>query len=357
MNLHRPLFFFLLTFSAALHAAPSLDLSAAQQRALGIETAPAGSFAATGSRLPARVVVPPAQMRVLAAPVAGRVDMLAVVPGEAVRRGQALARLSSPQALELRRDVQQSAAQAALWRQNLQRDEQLFAEGLIAESRLLETRATASQAIAQHDERRRSLELAGGDHGNLGGKPGDPLSLVAPIDGVVLAQEAQLGQRVEAAAPIYRVARLSPLWLEIQAPLNLAATLRPGMSLTVFVPSLQGKLVAVGRSVDPLSQGVLVRGEVAAGTELLTPGQVVEVQIDSHADQGILVPAPAIIRHEGKPLVFVVGDQPGRFVARPVTILSRGGGAARIEGVEAGEQIVIKGASSLKAMLDSPGGM
>jgi RND family efflux transporter MFP subunit len=344
--------FFLLAGSGALSAAPVLELSAAQQRALGIETQPAGDMAAASGRLPARVVVPPAQMRVLAAPVAGRVEMLAVVPGETVRRGQVLARLSSPQALELQRDVRQSAAQATLWRQNLQRDEQLFAEGLIAESRLLATRAAASQALAQHDERRRSLELAGGGLG----KAGESLALVAPIDGVVLAQEAELGQRLEAAAPIYQLARLSPLWLEIQAPLPLAASLQAGMALKTVAPAVSGKIVVVGRSVDPLSNGVLVRGEVVAGAELLTTGQVLEVEFASRAGQGIALPAAAVVRHEGAALVFVADAAPGRFVARPVRIVSQGGGTVRVDGLQADERVVVKGASGLKAMLGEAGG-
>ncbi len=353
MSRTTPFFFafFLLTGSGALSAAPPLDLSAAQQQALGIETQPAGKIAAAGSRLPARVVVPPAQLRVLAAPVAGRVEMLAVVPGEAVRRGQVIAQLSSPQALELQRDVAQSAAQATLWRQNLQRDEQLYAEGLIAESRLRETRAAASEAFAQHAERRRSLELAGGGRGQSGAS----LALVAPIDGIVLEQGVQLGQRVETAAPIYRIARLSPLWLDIQVPLPLTAALRAGMPLKVAAPPVSGKIVAIGRSVDPLSNGVLVRGEIAAGAELLTTGQMLEVELDSEAGHGVPVPAAAIVRHEGAALVFVRDGAAERFVARPVKIVSQGGGIVRVEGLQPGEQVVVKGASGLKALLGAAG--
>ncbi|MDR2187229.1 MAG: efflux RND transporter periplasmic adaptor subunit [Azonexus sp.] len=345
-------FAFLLLAGGAASAAPlSFDLPLAQQQALGIETRLAGSMAAASSRLPARVIAPPAQMRVLAAPVAGLVEMLAVVPGESVRRGQVIARLSSPQALELQRDVQQSAAQATLWRQNLQRDERLFAEGLIAESRLRETRAAASQALAQHDERRHSLELMGGGRG----KVGEALALTAPIDGVILEQGAQLGQRVEAATPIYRLASLSPLWLDIQAPLPLAAALRPGMPLRVVDPPVGGKIVTVGRSVDPLSNGVLVRGEITVGAELLIIGQMLEVEFDNPTGQGITVPTAAVVRHAGATLVFVLGDRPGRFTARPVRIVSKGGDTIRVDGLAADEQVVVKGASGLKALLGAAG--
>lgn len=335
-----------------LSAATSLDLSESQHQALGIATQLAGSGAVANSRLPARVEVPPGQIRILAAPVAGVLEMLAVVPGEQVRRGQVLARLTSPQALELQRDVLQATAQATLWRQNLRRDEQLFAEGLIPEARLHSTRASASQAIAQQAERSRGLQLAGG----VPGKLGESLALVATIDGVVLEQSAQLGQRVEAAAPIYRLASLSPLWLEIQVPMAVAATLRQGMPFKVASPALQGKLVAIGRSVDPLSQGVLVRGEVHAGAEQLIPGQLVEVELDSPSGQGIQLPASAVVRQAGSALVFVAAATPGRFEARAVNILSQGGNAVRVTGVRPGEAVVVKGASGLKAMLGESGG-
>lgn len=343
---------YLLASFPLISSAAGLEVSEAQRKALGIETQVAGSAATSNSRLPARVEVPPSQIRIMAAPVAGLVDMLAVVPGEQVSRGQILARLKSQQALELQRDVLQSSAQASLWRQNLQRDEQLFAEGLIAESRLEGTRAAASQAFAQQAERSRGLQLAGGSPGKLG----DSLALVATIDGVVLEQGVQLGQRVEAAMPIYRLASLSPLWLEIQVPMSVAATLRKGMPLKVVNPPLNGKLVAIGRSVDPLSQSVLVRGEIRAGAEQLIPGQLLEVELDSQAGQGVQLPSSAIVRHAGAALVFVVGSVPGRFESRTVSIISQGGNTVRVEGVRAGESLVVKGASGLKAMLGESGG-
>jgi multidrug efflux pump subunit AcrA (membrane-fusion protein) len=132
------------------------------------------------------VLVPNEQMRIVAAPVGGMIEMLAVAPGSRVKRGQLVARLASPQALELQRDALQAGSQSALLQQSLKRDEQLFAEGLIAESRLQATRAAAAQAGAQASERRQGLALAGIAPGKLGG----PLALLAPIDGVVLDQGA-----------------------------------------------------------------------------------------------------------------------------------------------------------------------
>lgn len=335
-------------------AGESLLLQPAQIKALGIETASASQIGSAGGLLPARVLVPNEQMRVVAAPVGGMIEWLAAAPGSSVKRGQVVARLASPQALELQRDALQAGSQSALLQQSLKRDEQLFAEGLIAESRLQATRAAAAQAGAQASERKQGLALAGIAPGKLGG----PLSLVAPIDGFVLEQSAQLGQRVEASAPIYRIARLSPLWLEIQAPLSLAAGLREGMPVKLSNSGVSGKLIAIGRAVDSASQTVLLRASVGKGAETLTPGQVIEVELTAAGSAGERLPAAALFRHDGKTFAFVQvasDDKGARFEARALRVISQGGETAAVEGVKADERVAVKGVSGLKAMLTGVG--
>lgn len=348
--------FFLSTAATLLAAQENhLTLQAAQIKALGIETAVAGELAGgRGGSYPAQVRVPNEQMRVVAAPVGGLVDMLAVAPGSTVRRGQVVAHLSSPQALELQRDALQAGSQSALMQQNLKRDEQLFSEGLIAESRLQATRAAATQAGAQASERRQGLALAGAAPGKLGGK----LALTAPIDGVVLEQGAQLGQRVETSALIYRIARLSPLWLEIQAPVAIAATLREGSAVKIATSEVTGKLIAVGRAVDTASQTVLLRAEVGKGSDTLRPGQVVEVEVATPAGLQQRLPAAALARHDGKTFAFVqtASDDKGVvFVVRPLRVVSQGGDSVTVDGIKAGEKVAVKGVSGLKAMLTGVG--
>jgi len=312
------------------------------------------SGAARSGTLPARVRVPNEQLRIVSAPVAGVVELLAVAPGSVVRRGQVVAHLVSPQALELQRDALQSGSQAGLLQQNLKRDEQLFAEGLIPESRLQATRATAAQATAQASERRQGLALAGAVPGKLGG----PLALTAAIDGVVLEQGVQLGQRVDASAVIYRIGKLSPLWLEIQAPLAVAAGFKEGDSIKIANSAVSGKLIAIGRAVDAASQTVLLRASVAKGAESLRPGQVVEVEIAGAANQGQHLPAAALARHEGKTLAFVQtasNDKGVSFEAREVRVVNQGGDSVAVDGLKAGERVAVRGVSGLKAVFTGVG--
>lgn len=341
----------LLAFSLHLGAEETLSLTTAQMKALRIvKQVLADSRDAAGSTLPAKVVVPTKQMRVLAAPVGGTLEMLGAGPGDTVRKGQALARIASPDALVLQREALQAGSQLALTQDSLRRDEALFKEGLIAESRLQATRAAASQAAAQAGERRQGLAMAGIAPGKIGG----PLTLIAPMDGVVLEQGVQLGQRVEAAALIYRIAQLSPLWLEAQLPLDRLGDVRIGQPLRLVGHAFEGKVIALGRAVDPASQSVVLRASVEHPAQKLVPGQVLEVVLAGAASTGLRIPTSAVVRHQGQVLAFVQleeNDQGGRFAARPLRILEEGSDSLRVEGLKAGQQVVTSGTSNLKAML------
>ncbi len=93
--------------------------------------------------LATQAVMTAARQQVLAAPLPGLATELRVAAGDAVQAGQVLTVLRSPQVLEL------------------QCDEALYREALIALSRLDATRTQARQTALQPDERRRALVASG----------------------------------------------------------------------------------------------------------------------------------------------------------------------------------------------------
>lgn len=327
---------------------PFVAVSAAQSQALGVVTqAVNAGDGAAASALPATVSIPNGQVRVIAAPLAGVVESLETAPGLTVKKGQVLVRMASPQALELQRDRLQAESQAALAKQTLARDEQLYKEGLIAQSRLQASRANAAQSSAQLAERRQMLAFAQSSGGQS-------LSLAAPIAGSVLEQHVSVGQRVEQSAPLYRIARLDPLWVEIQAPLAVANRAKVGTPLRVAGGTAKGELITVARSVDPANQSVLLRGVVTQGADSLRPGQATAVDLDlpdAAAGGTTQVPAAAVLRHEGKEWVFVAAQdgQHSGYRATPVRIAGRRGDSALVSGLPANARIASAGVAALKA--------
>ena len=345
----------------ACPAADEVKVGPEQMRALGIQTAGVSrEVAAQIGGLPALVVVPNEQLQVVSAPLAGLVEQMLVAAHQPVKKGEVLARLQSPELADLQHTYLQAATQADLARANLERDGALFKEGIIAESRYLAARSRSVETAADLAERTQALRLAGMSAEAIaklraGQRVGTLVELVAPFDGVVLEQLAVAGQRLEPRAPVATVARLSPLWLEIQLPIARLGDVREGAAVTVPASQASGEVIAVGRSVTSGNQTVLVRARIGRGAERLRPGQYVEAAIAvPDAGNAFGVPAEAVVRIGGNPALFVRTAQ--GFSVQPVQVLGEAAGKAVVAGLKGDEQVAVKGVAALKAAAAGIGG-
>ncbi|MEW5788653.1 MAG: efflux RND transporter periplasmic adaptor subunit [Pseudomonadota bacterium] len=331
-----------------------ISLTPAQRAALKIGVAPlAANAGAVSVGLPARVVIPPAQERLMTAPVAGAVAELRVAAGDPVRAGQTLVVLRGESLVSAQRDLAQAAVQADLARDGLARDQALFEEGIIPESRLRATRAALAQADAVLRERRAWLRLMGVPESAIkaaekGDAFTDSLTLVAPVAGVVLAVQTSVGARVESAAPLLHLARLDPLWLEIQAPAHVAALVKHGQRVSVPGLPVAGSVLSVGQGVGE-AQTVPIRASIGNPGGLLRLNQSVSARIEDVAGaRHWRVPISAIVRQAGQNWVFV--ERPGGFEAERVKVLSQAARLAAIDGPFGGEErVVVEGVAALKS--------
>ena len=205
-------------------------------------------------------------------------------------------------------------------------------------------------------ERRQLLRLSGMSDSALAklqsGGLSSSLTLSAPIDGVVLEKSASAGQRLDAAVQMFKVARLTPLAVEIQAPVAMTRNLRVGATFEIPAFNASGRLTAIGRGLTGSNQSVLLRGFITHGTDNLRPNQFVEVSIATASGNVAQweVPNTAISRVDGKSLVFVVTAK--GFRAQTVKLINEGAQNSVISGdLKGDETIAVRGVSSLKASL------
>ena len=331
-----------------------IPVSPAQRAALKVSTAPLSAHAgAVTVGLPARVVIPPAQERLVTAPVAGVVTEMRAAPGDAVRAGQTLVVLRGESLIGAQRELAQAAIQVQLARETLKRDESLFQEGIIAESRLQAVRANLAQADGALRERRAWLRLMGLPEAAVnaaerGERLTDSISLVAPMDGMVMEQTAMVGARVETTTLLLKLARLDPLWLEIQAPAEVAAMVKSGQKVTVPGTASAGSVLSVGRGVSE-AQTVPIRARIGNKDGNLRLNQNVSARIEGVVGaRQWRVPVKAIVRQAGQNWVFV--ERSGGFEPEQVKVLSQSAQQAAIDGPFSGEEkIAVEGVAALKA--------
>ena len=329
-----------------------------QIRAAGIELARVEPEAGTAEAvLPGTVSVPPHQLRMVAAPAAGLLEVVLVAPNETVRAGQPLARLRSTDLLEAQRQYLQALSAEQLARERLRRDEQMYRERIIAERRLLTTSADFEFARATLEEREQMLALLGMAEEDIRRLRGErrlaaTLTVSAPSDGVVLELRATAGERVAAAAPLFSLARLRPLWVTLQVPLGQAAAVEPSTRVGIPGTPAQGEVLRLGSSVDPATQSVAAIVEVDEGAEALRPGQVVSatVAVRPSGMPQWRVPSGSVVRHAGRSWVFL--RTPEGFRARPVTVIAEGPAFTSIRaGLAPEDHIAARGILSLLATL------
>ncbi len=348
--------------STAGRAAP-IVMDEAKRRAFGITVAapePATDLYSHG--LPAEVVVPNAQLRVVSARQGGLIERLLVAVGDEVRSGQAIAGVQSPELLESQKEFLKGETRLRLARANYDRDRQLFEEGLIPERRLRKTQSAYQELVTVQAAGREALRLAGMAEAEVRALEKDrrlmsELTVVSPLDGVVLEQMAVAGQRVEAASPLYRVGTLKPLWLEIHVPLEGALGIAIGQTIRVPEYGVSGEVITIGRDVHEADQGVLIRARVDAGSEALRPGQIVQARVAGiqNAGQRFRVARTAVIHAGNKALVFV--ETPEGFAPQPVEVVSDQGDRLVVAApLPEGTRIAIAGTAALKAAMNGDGG-
>jgi len=308
---------------------------------------------------PAEVVIPPSQEAIVGATISGVLSRLLVSEGDSIEQGQAMAEIQSPALLALQREFVDALTVEALAQVQLQRDRGLHEDGIIAERRLQETAAATRATAVALDQSRQQLRLAGMSESQVarlaeGQQLSSTLTLRAPFDAIVAAQLSSLGAHVDTLEPVFRVADVTRLWLEVHVPQERAERIDAGMRVAVSVRDreIQATITHVAQLVDTASQMVVVRA-VTDNTELLLrAGQFLSARILALAsDEGpvLRLPNSAVVRNGNQSVVFVRAES--GLAAYEIDILENDGLLTYVNsGIEEDHEVAVGGVAALKSI-------
>jgi cobalt-zinc-cadmium efflux system membrane fusion protein len=163
------------------------------------------------------------------------------------------------------------------------------------------------------------------------------------------------GQRVEAMPPLFHLADLSSLWLEIRVPVQRIDTIKIDDVAEIEQLDVSAKVILLGRKVDSQSQTVLVRALINHPPPNLRVDQLVNVVfVRTSTQPGYQLPIASVVRQQGQTYVFVQVNQ--GFEVRQVSIENSTSKFVVVSsGLNGDEQIAVEGIAALKAAWQNAG--
>jgi RND family efflux transporter MFP subunit len=319
---------------------------------------------------------------VLGMKVAGRLAEISVDLGTRVKQGDVVARLD-PTDFRLRVQLVEAAIQQARARLGLPLDggtdrvdpertplvrqaRALLDEALLTRDRRIKLAEQQLIARAELDAAEAAAKVAEGRYNDAIEEVNNRLGILAekrtelelarqqladtvlraPIEGAMNARQAQVGEFLNAGAPVATLVRINPLRLRLAVPEREAVTIRQGQRVRLTLESdptvYEGHVARLAPAISEQNRSLMIEAEIPNPQGRLRPGAFARGEIVVQPDRRLVtVPADALVTFAGIDKVVVA--ETGRAVEKRVTTGRRTGDRVEIlSGLAAGEQVILR---------------
>lgn len=266
----------------------------------------------------------------------GLVQQIYVKEGQAVAKGQLLAKLSQK--------TQQSAYELTLAKQKQAEDaykrlEPVYKNGSLPEIKWVEVKTGYAQAKAAT-----AMAKANLNNGDLH----------APTSGIIGRKMLEPGMTALPGTPVMQLVKLNQLSVKIPVPENEISQIKKGQQAQVKISALQGKefngvVTEIGVMANAISRTYDVKITISNHHNEVKPGMMCNVLLSQKQASKLLVPYQAVSNDiEGKAYVYVVNRQKmeaqkqavkiGLFYQNKIEVLA---------GLENGQQVIVGGKHKL----------
>jgi cobalt-zinc-cadmium efflux system membrane fusion protein len=340
----------------------ALELTPARLAELGIELAVAGPGPIElTTELPGEVHVNGDRMSHVATRVGGVAVRVLKSLGDSVRAGELMAVLESRELADAKAAFLAAQERQTLAAATASREERLWQQRVSAEQDFLDARKTLAEAeieLRTAAQKLRALDLSDQDLQQVAEQPDANLTayaITAPFDGVVIEKHLTLGETVAAETPVFTIADLTSVWIDLQVYQKDLGRVAAGQDVRIITNHETATSTTIG-FVQPLvgeaTRTALARIVMPNHDGMWHPGCFVTALVATElVEVPVRLPHSALIRLEDGDTVVFVEDEHG-LEPRPVVPGRRDFEHVEIsQGLEPGEHYVARGAFALKSEL------
>jgi cobalt-zinc-cadmium efflux system membrane fusion protein len=297
--------------------------------------------------LPAIIESDPTHTAAVLTPLAGRVLEVKVALGDRVAQGQILAVIDSPDLAKAYDDNDKAADVFALTEKNLARQEGQAKIGAASDRDLDQARSDHRQASAEYTRTQAHLRVVGAS-----AEPNERsrlLTVRASMAGSITALSVARGNMInDPTQPMMTLADLSTVWVTALVPEKDVAAVSKDQEAEVSLAAypdrvLQGKVLFVADVIEPDSRRNKIRIAFPNPEHRLKPNMFASVTLLGAKQTRVVLPTSALLMNNDRTSVFVA-TAPWTFERRTVEPqLEEGPSVAIRSGLQAGDQVVVKG--------------
>lgn len=252
--------------------------------------------------------LPPQNQADVSVFVSGIVKTISVTEAQAVRKGQVIATIESPEFTKLQEEYLTSKSNLEYLKLEYERQRILTEEEVSAKKVFQKTKAEYDIEKSRFASLQRQLSTM-----NINPSRGavSTVPVVAPISGFITEINIKIGSNVEAGKPLTSIVDNSKLHVDLLVYEKDLQKVRPGQSVRFILTNqdnteIVGKIFSVGKAFENETKSVAVHADITNDRQQLIPGMYVNALIDVGTSTVNALPNDAIVKADGREFIFIL---------------------------------------------------
>jgi len=255
--------------------------------------------------------LPPQKMASVSALIGGRVQNVAVIEGDYVKKGQVIAQLDNPDFINMQREYLSAKSNISFLEKDYQRKENLLKDGITSTKSFQQAEAAYNQGKSALNASKSTLQLMGISVSALeNGQIVSSVPVVSPIKGYVQNIEINIGKFVLPQQEMFEIVDNEYLHLGLKVFEKDIEKVKAGQKITFSLTTrpdriYEAEIFALGKAFDMDTRAVKVHAKIIGAHEGLLTGMFVEARIVTANKEVNALPNEAFVSEKGLDYVFV----------------------------------------------------
>jgi membrane fusion protein, heavy metal efflux system len=297
------------------HEAETSKLVSLQQKQLEVMNVELGTVSQVnlGSTLKVngQLELPPQNKASVSAIIGGRVESVAVIEGDFVKKGQVIARLNNPEFISMQREYLSAKSSITFLEKDYQRKRELLKDGITSARSFQESEAAYLEGKADLTASKSTLKLMGIDVSDL--EKGDitvTIPVIAPIKGYIQKVEINIGKSIVPEQEMFEIVDNEHLHIGLKVFEKDIDKAKVGQKITFSLTTrpdkiYEAEIFALGRAFDMDTRAVKVHAKITGDHEGLLTGMFVEARIVTDNKEVNALPNEAFVNENGLDYIFI----------------------------------------------------